>query len=141
MITEAEVTAGTARLVASKLKPSDVDKVISAIRMFFGGLEQKYAYDYKTKLTALDDSANTEKQAAQVAAALTKLESEGFGVSGFSGSGSGMYYSEESEYLKYVMFIFSKLYPIPVEFAKYKLSLYSIGLGGRSGTVLTERVP
>lgn len=141
MITEAEVTNGTARLQSNKLKLSDVDKVASAIDMFFGGLKNKYGYDYKAKLIALDDSVNPEKQAAQVAAALIKLESEGFGVSGFSGSGSGMFYSEENEYLKYVLFIFSKLYPIPVEFAKYNVSRYGIGLGGKSGTVLTERVP
>src|SRR4051812_21955822 len=111
MLSEAQVTSASTRLDGTKLKPIDVSKLVSAFRMFFGGLEQKYGYQFQAKLEELDDSTNNDKIASQVAAALIVMETEGFGVSGFSGSGSGMFYKEEDEYLKYVLFAFSKIYP------------------------------
>jgi hypothetical protein len=141
MITEIQLTEAGARLDDGKITPSDISKLASAFEMFFAGLTAKYGYDYVGKLGELDDTTDVAKTASQVVAALIVMEQEGFGVSGFSGSGSGMFYKEEDEYLKYVLFAFSKIYPIPLEFSKFNVSRWFLDSMRVSSTVLTERVP
>lgn len=114
MLTATQITAGTARLVAGKLAAVDVDQLVSVFRMFFADLEGQYEYDFQGKLEELDDTGNSDKKAAQVAACIIKLEELGFGVASLVGN---LNYKEKDEYQQYVIIAFTKLYPLPKEFA------------------------
>lgn len=139
MLTEAEITAGSSRLEAGKLSTPDVDKVVGVMRMFFADLETKYGYDWRTKLTALDDTSDDSKTAGQVAACIIKMEALGFGVSSLQGGSDALYYKEKDEYWQYVVIIHTKFYVLPSEFSNYSLSRRS-SAGGRSGTAFSTRV-
>lgn len=118
MLTPEEVTAGTARLTANKLKNEDADKMASIFRRVFAGIEQREGWNFLTELQAVTDAGNDLKQAAQIVACLTKLEELGFAVGELTGSGrSGLKLSEKELSLEYVLFAFSKLHPIPQEFS------------------------
>lgn len=118
MLTAAQIAAGTARLVDGKLTQDDVDQFVTVFRMFIGSLETTYGYEFETKLEALDDTGNTEKKAAQVAACAIILEELGFGVAEVKGNTN---FREKDEYWQYVMIAFSKLYPIPPELSTWDL--------------------
>ena len=118
MLTPEEVTAGTARLTANKLKNEDADKMASIFRRVFAGIEQREGWNFLTELQAVTDAGNDLKQAAQIAACLAKLEELGFAVGELTGSGrSGLKLSEKELSLEYVLYAFSKLHPIPQEFS------------------------
>lgn len=140
MLTEAQITAGTARLVAGKLTAVDVDQASSILSMdtFFGGLIAKYGYDFKTKLALFDDSGNTNKTAAQIAACLIKMEELTFGVASKQGGPSAVWYKEKDEYWQYVQIIFLKMYELPFELSKFSLARRESLR--RSNTVMSSRV-
>ncbi len=123
MLTATQITEGATRLVSGKLTARDIDQASSILSMdtFFGGLVDKYGYDFKDKLADFEDVANPDEQtAAQIAACLNQLDEIGFGVASFQGGGrSGMYYKEKDEYWQYVQIIFLKMYPLPEELATY----------------------
>lgn len=141
MLTPTEITAGTARLVGGKLKPEDVGALTSVFHMVFAGLIEDSSYDFETDLTALDDTSDTSKKAAQVAGALIKMEGIGFTGGTLRGGRGGLEYSQEAEYNRLVLFAFSKLYPIPKEFSIFdtKRARY-FGARRVSQSVSTPRV-
>lgn len=118
MLTAIQIQAGEDRLVNDKLTPVDVDSTVSILRMFCADLEVRYGYKFREKLEALDDSENGYQKAAQVAACLIIMEGLGFGVAALDGE---LKYKEKDDYAQYVTLIFSKLYPIPVEWSIYDL--------------------
>lgn len=80
MLSDANIAAGEARLETGKLSPVDMRRMVSSLRLLLGPLESKYSLDLKTSLTALDDTTDTEKKAAQMAACLILLMAEEFDV-------------------------------------------------------------
>ncbi len=138
MLTPEEITAGSTRLSSGQLTPEDVDKLVGVMRMFFTDLEVKYSYDWRTKLEALNDNADTAKTAAQVAACITKMEGLGFGVSSLQGGSDALYYKEKDEYWEYVKIVHTKFYTLPSEFTQYPLSRRTST--GQTGTVHSTRV-
>lgn len=112
MLTQTQIDAGNTRNLLGKLKDTDVTKMISVFRMFLGDLEEKYSYDFDTKLRALDDTIAVGQKAAQVAACIIEMESLGFGVAELSG---GLNYKEKSDYFQYVVIALSQIYNIPYE--------------------------
>jgi hypothetical protein len=139
MLTKVQIDAGATRLAANKLTPEDVDKLVGVMRMFFEDLEPKYGYDWKTKLLALDDSGDTARTAAQVAACIDQMEALGFGVSSLQGGSDALYYKEKDEYWQYVILVHTKFYTLPSEFTQYPLSRRSLA-GGTTGTAFSQRV-
>lgn len=153
MLTNADITSGATRLSSGQLTAEDVDKLVGVLRMFFQDLEEKYSYDWRTKLTDLNDNADTAHTAAQVAACIDKMEGLGFGVSslgspglqsgdinnrGGGGSSDGLYYKEKDEYWQYVTIVHTKFYALPPELSTYSLARRA-GLV-KSGTATSERV-
>lgn len=123
MIGATEIANGEARLTGTKLKPVDVSVLTSLLRDMTAGIEEKYSYQFESKLTALDDSLDSKKVAAQVAASLIELEALGFDGSALTGkSKSGLSYDSNIEFNKHLLFVFAKLYPIPIELSKFDLS-------------------
>lgn len=121
MLTDQEITNGTGRLTAGKLKPVDVSKLVKVFRMTFTNLETQNNYDFKAKLESVDDTSNQEKNAAQIAAALSKMEALGFGSPELGGGRSTIKYKQAEEYLDWILFAFATIYPIPPEFSKVEL--------------------
>ncbi len=142
MLTDAEITAGQGRLTGNKLKPVDVSKLVKVFRMTFTDLEQKNNYDFKAKLEGVDDTGNSEKNAAQIAAALSKMEELGFGSPELGGGRSTIKYKQAEEYLDWVLFIFSTIYPIPPEFSKVNLMrlMFTGRKARKSQSVISNRV-
>lgn len=136
MLTSTQIDAGTLRLTEDKLKPVDVDSLVSVFRMFLADLEARYGYDLRGSLESLDDSLDAYKKAAQVAACLIKMEELNFGVASLTGE---LNYKEKDEYFQYVVIAFSKIYTIPIEWSQYE---WKKRQGKRtSSTIFTERVP
>jgi hypothetical protein len=122
MLTQDQITAGTAVLSSGKLTAQQIDGLVSGFRMFFGDLETKYGYDWRTKLTALDDNADAAHTAAQVAACFVIMQELGFGVGMMDGGRDAIKFKEKDEYWQYIAFIHSKFYAIPVELSSYSLA-------------------
>jgi hypothetical protein len=139
MLTQAQIDLGNAELAAGKLKAQDVDGLVSGFRMFFGDLETKYGYDWRTKLTALDDNADAAHTAAQVAACFLIMQELGFGVGVMDGGRDAIKFKEKDEYWQYLAFIHTKFYPIPVELSGYSLSRGAFR-AVKSGTVVARRI-
>lgn len=140
MLKEVEIAEGDSRLgLDKKLLPSDIDKLVGVMRMFFTDLETKYGYDWRTKLEALDDTSDTAQTAAQVAACIIKMEGLGFGVSSLQGGSDALFYKEKDEYWQYVIIVHTKFYTLPTEFSQYPLSRRS-SAGGVTGTAFSHRV-
>lgn len=118
MLTAVQIQEGANRLVNDKLAPIDVDATVSILRMFFADLEVRYNYQFKSKLEELNDSLDDYQKAAQVAACLIIMEGLGFGVASLDGE---LKYKEKDDYAQYVVLIFTKLYPLPVEWSLYDL--------------------
>lgn len=135
MFTPAELSSAQSRLVTGKLTQVDIDKLVTAFRRVFADLEVEYNYQFESKLSELDDTGNQKQRCAQIAACLVKMEGLGFGVSFFTtNTKSNLNYSEEDDYIQYVLFAFSKIYPIPAEFAKYSIQRSVILRKGRKGS-------
>ena len=146
ILSSAQITAGTERLENSAtLKAVDVDMLISAFRMFIDeSLEDKYGYEYETKLTALNDSEGDDAaklKASQIAACLIEIQSLGFGAVQKEGGKTGTKYDHLKEIWQYAGFAFSKIYPIPVELSTYDMVRARVLAGGNrvSGTIRTSR--
>lgn len=121
MLTDAQITAGTARLSGTKLDPKDQDQMVSVFRMFFGDLEEKYEYDFDGKLAAVDDSGDPKLPASQIAACFLILQGLGFGVTRLEGGRRAVHFSEKEEYWQYVCIAFTKFYPLPAEMSTYDM--------------------
>src|ERR1035437_8236182 len=112
MLTDTEITAGNSRLTAGKLSGSDVDSLVSTFRLLLGPLEDLYQMDLITDLEALNDTSNTRKKAAKLAACLIRLIAEDFGVSNFTGSYENSDYDQRRLFTIYALSI---LYKVPAE--------------------------
>jgi hypothetical protein len=112
MLTDTEITAGTARLTAGKLSGSDVDSLVSTFRLLLGPLEDTYDMNLVEDLEALDDTTNTRKKAAKMAACLIRLIAEDFGVSYLTG---GFENSDYDQRRLFTIYALSILYKIPPE--------------------------
>lgn len=143
MLTQTEITAGSARLVNNVLTATDVDALTSVFNTMFAGLIEGKGYEFAAALAALDDSiSSTGKQAAQVAAVITKLEELEFTGGALTGGRSGLTYTQMDEYKRLVLYAFSKIYAIPPEFGVFDLRRASWLRSRRvSQTIETVRVP
>lgn len=122
MLTEAQVTAGTARLLNGKLKASDIESLLSIFRGFLGSLETGYSYNLESVFTALDDTAGQKKTAAKLAACLTLTEEIQFGVSALkpiNSRNNSIDYSEKEERYAIFLYAFGLLFPIPLELSEF----------------------
>lgn len=121
MLTQQTIDDGVDRLVDGKLIAVDVSALSSIFDMTFSGTSKASTYDYDGKLAELDDTGNERKLAAQVAGCLIKLQELEFTGAQLQGAGGGLNYSANEEYLRYVLFAFSKIYPVPVEFSRFDM--------------------
>ena len=135
MLSDAQITAGTARLTAGKLKATDVDSMIANFRLLVGSLEDKYGYDFETDLTALDD-ANNNQEASKMAAVLVLLIDSGFSVLQLSGK---VNISKEDQRKLTILYAFNMLYKTPPELTDLQVLMNST-MFNYSGTVPVERV-
>lgn len=121
MLTDAEITSAASRLVAGtagshgKLSESDVDSLVSIFRLVLGPLEDQYGYDLYADLEALDDTENTKKKAAKLAACLLRLIDEDFGVARIV---KGIENDDEDQRRLFTIYALSILYKIPVELSE-----------------------
>lgn len=118
MLTDAEITAAATRLTTGKLSGSDVDSLVSTFRLLLGPLEDTYKFDLVGDLEALDDTANTRKKAAKMAACLIRLIDEDFGVSNLNGSFEN---SDDEQRRLFTIYALSIMYKIPLELAYFDL--------------------
>jgi hypothetical protein len=113
MLNSDEITYATTNLLEDgKLPLQTVDDLIQAFRLVIGPLEAVYNYEFETVLTALDDTGNTRKRAAKMAACNLRLINEDFGVSVIT---DGLTNSDRDQRELFTLFAFSLLYPIPIE--------------------------
>lgn len=139
MFTSTELTAGAARLVDGKLTPKDIDAIVTVLRKYFKHLETQYSYEYREKLEAIDDTSDTRQTAAQIGAALNKLEDFGFGsAAALAGGADAILFKEKDRYFEYVEIIFTKLYPMPVEMGPNGI-IRRVNDGRKSSTVRLVR--
>ena len=138
MLTQDQIDAGDARLSAGKLTDSDVEDLVSAMRLFCADLETLKGYAWESKLSELDDTGNTKQVAAKCAGALIIMKDLGFGVGAMDGGRDAIKFKEKDEYWQYVAYVHTKFYPIPSEFATYSLARQ--GSRAVSSTIYTRRV-
>lgn len=141
MLTQDQIDTGNARLSSGKLTKKDINKIVSAMRLFFYDLETSKKYKWADKLAELDDTADPDQQqiAAQCAGALVIMEGLGFGVAAMNGGRDAISYKEKDEYWQYVAFIHTKFYELPVEFSGYDWLRHQSSIGRKSSTVRTVR--
>jgi hypothetical protein len=82
MLSDARMSAGRARIDPStkKIRPDDVRKMVTSLRILLGPLEKKYDFKLYDLITALNDTSDVEEKAAQMAACLLALMDEDFDV-------------------------------------------------------------
>ena len=144
MLNPTEIQAATARLITSdRIKAVDVDSLVSAFRTVFGGLEQKYGYKFQEKLEAMRDADGQQRQqAAKMVAGLIRLEDLEFTGAALNPGTSrgGLSYSQDSEELAIILYLFSLMYPLPDEFSTYDLKRGSFSNGG-GAALFSESIP
>lgn len=137
MLTAAEISAGTTRLTANKLKTSDKETLLSVIRLYLKSSAANFP-DIGARLDALTDSSES-KTAAKLASILTKIEETGFGVSELTGGRSGLKFSEQDELGMQIRFALALLgYDIPEDFSG---TLDASGLSVECSDAYTGSVP
>lgn len=141
MLTQDQIDAGDDRLVAGKITAKDINKIVSAMRLFFYDLETLKKYKWADKLAELDDSADPDSQqvAAQCTGALIIMEELGFGVGSMNGGRDAISFKEKDEYWQYVAFIHTKFYELPVEFSQYSWGRHLSSTRAKTSTVRTVR--
>jgi hypothetical protein len=116
MLTAAEISAGSTRLSANKLKTSDRETLVSVIRLYLKSAASNFP-DLADRLAALTDSADV-KTAAKLAAVLTKIEGLGFAVGELSGGRSGLKFKQQDQMGLQVRFALTLLgYDLPEDFS------------------------
>lgn len=129
MLTAVEISAGSTRLSANKLKVSDRETLTSVIRLYLKSAASNFP-DLADRLAALTDSADV-KTAAKLAAVLTKLEDAGFAVGELFGGRSGLKFSQQDQMALQVRFALTLLgYDLPEDFSgSLESSSGSLGAG------------
>lgn len=135
MLSDAQITAGAARLNANKLTAKDVDSMVANFRLLTGALETVYDYRFQADLEALDDSDGNVR-AAKMAAVLLLLIDSGFSVLNLAGK---VNISKETQRKLIILFAFNMLYPTPVELTDLQVLMNSTGLAV-SMSVPSQRV-
>jgi hypothetical protein len=116
MLTAAEISAGSTRLTANKLKTSDKETLLSVFRLYLKSAAVNFS-DISARLDTLTDTADI-KTAAKLAAVLTKIEETGFGVSELTGGRSGLKFKEADELSFQIRFALTLLgYDLPESFS------------------------
>lgn len=131
------IQAGALTLENNKLKPSQIEDLVSVFRGYLDELAENY--DLETDLGVLTDSANSNR-CAKLAAYLLSLQDNEFDNGGFSATNanrSGFNYSIDEENFLRFRYAFGLLYTIPRELAnRYRKS--SQGMTAVQGRV--ERI-
>lgn len=116
MLTDAEISAGSTRLTANKLKTSDKETLLSIIRLYLKSAAVNFP-DLAGRLDSLTDSTEV-KTAAKLAAILTKLQAAGFAVGELSGGRSGLKFKQQDRTGLQVRFALTLLgYDLPEDFS------------------------
>lgn len=114
-LSSAQISAGANTLDANKLKPSQVDDLVSVFRDFLGSLAADYSV--RSDLEALTDTP-TSNRCAKFAAYLILLQDAEFGNGGFAATNAnrtGFNYSIDQENYLMFRYFFGLLYDIPDE--------------------------
>lgn len=107
------ISAGAETLENNRLKPSQIDDLVSVFRGYLGELADDY--DMETDLGMLVDDANKNK-CAKLAAFLLVLQPNGFDNGGFAATNanrSGFNYSIDEANFQAFKYAFGLLYTIP----------------------------
>lgn len=111
MLTPAQITAGTARLVASQLSASDQETWLSLFRLYLTSAAAQFS-TMETDLAAVTDTV-TEKTASKLAGTLILIEAMGFSTSRLEGGRLGLYSSKNEKRSLLIRYAFSLLYEVP----------------------------
>lgn len=113
MLSDQEIqAAATARLITGKLTGSDVDDLVSAFRLVLGPLEETLELDLRGDLESLDDTSDTRKKAAKMAACVIRLQNEDFGVASLTGE---LENSDHEQRRLFTIYALGLLYVLPIE--------------------------
>lgn len=118
MWTAAEISAGTARLVANKLTVSDQETLAGIFKLYLKSLAADPRFSgLKTKLSeAVDESGG--KTASKLAATLVILEENGFSLAELQGGRSGLQTNNAGEMVLKIRLSLTLLgYDLPEEFS------------------------
>ena len=137
MLTAVEISAGTTRLSANKLKTSDKETLLSVFRLYLKSIAVNFS-DLPDRLNALTDTADI-KTAAKLAAILTQLEENGFAVGELAGGRSGLKFKQQDLTVLQIRFALTLLgYDLPESFSG---SLDSSGSGSCESYSYTSSEP
>ena len=116
MLSNSEISAGSGRLTANKLKVSDQETLVTVFRLY---LKQRVAEfsDLAARLNAVQDTSDV-KTAAKLAAILISLEENGFDLSELRGGRSGLVTNEVGALVLKIRFGLALLgYDLPEQFS------------------------
>lgn len=116
-LTAEAIQAGAETLESNKLKPSQIDDLVSTFRGYLDELADNY--DLETDLGLITDTA-TSNRAAKLAAYLLTLQDNDFANGGFAATNanrSGFNYSINEAMFDRFKYAFGLLYTIPKELA------------------------
>jgi hypothetical protein len=118
MWTAAEISAGTVRLTANKLKPSDSETLLAVFRLYLKSLAGSPDFsDLVDRLSAAADDTNS-KTASKLAATLINLEQKGFKLAELKGGRSGLQTNVVGEMALKIRLSLTLLgYALPEEFS------------------------
>lgn len=116
-ITAEEIKAAADTLTSDgKLKPSQIDDLISFFREYLSGLDED-GYDFDATLSALQDTDEGGK-CAKLAACLIRIQDNEFmngGLAATNANRSGLNYSIDEENYKIFRYAFGLLWKLPTE--------------------------
>lgn len=119
MWTPTEISAGTARLSANKLTPSDRETILGVFRLYLKSLAGDSGFsDLADRLMAAADDMSGNKTASKLAATLILLEENGFNLSELKGGRSGLQTNKAGEMVLKIRLSLTLLgYVLPEEFS------------------------
>jgi hypothetical protein len=118
MWSPAEISAGTGRLTANKLTPSDVKTLTGIFKLYLKSLAGSQSFsDLSARLAAASD-ADGSKTASKLAATLINLEEKGFKLAELKGGRSGLQTNVAGEMVLKIRLALTLLdYDLPEEFS------------------------
>lgn len=128
ILTSVQITAGATTLVDAKLKPSQIDDLVSIFRGYLG----KSATDY-TLVSTFESQTDTltSNRCAKLAACLNLWQENQFDVSGFAATAAsrqGYFDSTDEENFRIFVYAFGLFWDLPFEISSRFLK------GGSSGS-------
>lgn len=116
ILTDGQITQGTASLISGKLTESQVDDLITMFRNYLGFLASDYPIE--STLTIQEDNTNSKNRCAKLAACLLLWQDDQFLNGGFAATNSnrtGFNYSiDETGYLIF-KYAFGLFWDIPIQ--------------------------